>query len=70
MFFDEEIGGDLVIEVKDKVFVRPLGFPVKHFVMGRDWNWADPKTVTYLPKEGMTDEKWKDAKVVWARPKE
>lgn len=67
VFFDEEIGGDLVIEVKDKIFVRPVGFPVKHFVMGSEWSRTDPKTETYLPEERMADEKWKDAEVIWKR---
>ena len=65
------IGDPLPIFVRDKVEISIAGSPkVKHFITGKNWNWADPKTVTYLPKEGMTDEKWKDAKVVWARPKE
>ena len=67
VFFEEETGGDLVIEVRDSVFVRPVGFPVKHFVMGSEWSRTDPKKETYLPKERMSDEEWKGAEVIWKR---
>ena len=36
--------------------------------LGKTWGWEDPKTVTYLGKEGMTDEKWKTGKVLWTLP--
>ena len=65
-----DIGGAAITEIKDKVEV-PVGesLKVKHFVAGKSWNWAEPKTVTYLTKEGMTDEKWKAADVLFQRQK-
>ena len=64
-----DFGGAAITKIKDSVTVPATGLPVKHFVAGKTWNWAEPKTVTYLPKEGMTDEKWKAAEVFWSRPK-
>ena len=58
-----------MIEVRDSVFVRPVGFPVKHFVMGSEWSRTDPKTETYLPEDRMADEKWKAGDVVFSREK-
>ena len=64
-----DLGGAAITEIKDRVEIPATGTDkVKHFVAGKSWNWAEPKTVTYLPKEGMTDEKWKAGEVVWKRP--
>ena len=62
------LGGAAITTVRDSVIIEKTGLPQKHFVAGKSWGWAEPKTVTYLPEgEGMTDEKWKAGKVVWAR---
>lgn len=66
-----DIGGAAITTIRDVVLIEHTGLPHKHFVAGKSWGWAEPKTVTYLPVgEGMTDEKWKAGKVIWTRPKE
>lgn len=62
-----DIGGAAITTVRDAAMVKKTGLPQKHFVIGKTWGWAEPKTVTYLAAGAEMDDKWKEGEVVFAR---
>jgi len=63
----------VISQVKDSVKVKAPKLPVRHYVLGKTWNWLNKEPVTFLSDPKELSKKVAGAKLVFqakAKPKE
>ena len=63
------MGAQVISVVKDSVIMVAPDLPVKHFVIGKTWNWKNDEPYTFIENRNNLDCELKSGKRLYKRKK-